>query len=137
MHFLLPNQHRECTTYILELVEKKTPMQVVFQKPKRSTKQNSTFHDNVGILAQHSWYTPYQMKLIIKEGITNAKILEMATKIVTAKWIVITEYKSTADLDTKDFWLLMDYVFQIWATLWLKMNIPDDWLLEYAKEIFT
>ena len=43
-------------------------------------------------------------------------------------------YRSTKDLDTKEFGILMDYVFELWATLWLTMNIPA---VQFANEIFN
>jgi hypothetical protein len=76
------------------------------------------------------------MSAIVKNWITKKGTLKMLYYI-QAKWESVPVETSTADLDTKEFWLLMDYVFQIWATLWLQMKVPDNWLIEFATDLFS
>lgn len=133
MHFNLPNQKEEAIEYIKNTDEN---LVVVIEKPKRSSQQNRTYWSNIEILAKYSWHTNDEMSAIIKNWITNKGTLKMLYYI-QAKWENVPVETSTADLDTKEFWLLMDYVFQIWNTLWLQMKIPSDWLVEYAQDLFS
>lgn len=77
------------------------------------------------------------MKVIIKQSITKAWLLSMVTYFTTKKWDTYPQYVSTADLDTKSFWILMDYTFWLWKVLWCEMNHPEqENIAEYAKELF-
>ena len=120
-------------TIVDYLVELKTPHSVTIEPPKRSNQQNKCLHDNVGIIADHTGYSIEEMKLIIKEWVTKTGKLKMVEEKRTEK-VEFKVYRSTKDLDTKEFGILMDYVFELWATLWLTMNIPA---VQFANEIFN
>ena len=122
---------KEVVDYLTSL---KTPHLVIVEKPRRSTAQNRLFHDNVAIIADTIGYSLEEMKLIIKEWITKANKLKMVEKKETKKGLEYTVYRSSKDLDTKEFTELVEYVFQLWEALWIQMNIPA---LEYADELFS
>lgn len=124
---------KDIIDYISTLSSKKL---VIIQDPKRSLLQNNTYWDNIEILAKHSWYTKEEMSTIIKHSITESGKLKMVEYVTTKKGKTYPIQSSTADLNTKDFWILMDYVFQLWWVLWLQMNIPGD-IVDIAHEIFA
>ena len=110
-----------------------TPHMVIIEKPKRSTAQNRTYWDNVGIIADYTGYTPEEASTIIKHSITQSGKLVMM-KYEETKQGIVQLPKSTADIDTKEFGILLDYVFQMWQAMKLQMN--DPWLLQYAEDLF-
>lgn len=133
MQFSLPSQSQEAIEYIQKNEEK---LVAYFEKPKRSKQQNRTYWNNIDILAKYSWHTNDEMSAIIKNWITKKGNLKMLYYI-QVKWDNVPVETSTADLNTKDFWLLMDYVFQIWNTLGLQMDIPNDDLINFATDLFN
>lgn len=133
MQFSLPSQKQDCINYVDRNEEN---LVAYFEKPKRSKQQNRTYWNNIDILAKYSGHTNDEMSAIIKNWITKKWTLKMLYYI-QVKWENVPVETSTADLNTKDFWLLMDYVFQIGNTLWLQMDIPDNWLIEFATDLFS
>ena len=95
------------------LISCNTPQTVSIKPPKRSTAQNSTLHDNIALLADYAGYTPHQMKLIMKQGITNSEELVMVEDLTTKTGVMVKEYKSSKDLNTKEFTILLEYVFRM------------------------
>ena len=118
------------------LVSLKSPHTVIIRKPNRSLDQNALLHTNLQIIADYTGYTPHECKLIVKEGITKKWKLEMVTSKATSK-LDFRDYKSTKDLTTAEFSTLMDYVFELWETMWLTMKRPDNWLIEFATDLFS
>ena len=131
MQFLLPQHKQDCIEYVEKNEEK---LIAHFETPKRTLPQNKTYWDNIGIIAKHTGYTPEETSTIIKHAITQTGKLEMMKYIETKKGIVQIPI-STKELDTKQFGILLDYIFLTWTTLWLQMN--DPWLIEYATDLFS
>lgn len=123
--------HTQLERYLLELT---TPHLIIIQKPKRTQAQNRCLHDNIQILANHSWYTLGEMKLIMKEQVTKLWKLTMVTHKTTPKGLSFSEYRSTAELDTKELAILMDFIFDVGQALGLKMHDPA---IFWAEKIFT
>ncbi len=140
MHFLLSpgDQKRlnEIVDYAKTLTSKKM---VIFKEPTRSLAQNALFWDNLELIAESSGYTKYQMEAIVKQGITKNQTLNMVDHVTTSKWETFIVYRSTTELSIREFWLLIDYLYQIGALLKLQMVYPDDYkqdIVKVAQEVF-
>ena len=133
MQFSLPSQKQDCINYVDKNEEN---LVAYFEKPTRSKKQNALFHTNIEIIATYTGYTPHKAKLIIKEWITRKWDLEMVIYDKTNK-LDFRDYVSSKDLDTKDFSTLMNYVYEVGEAMWLIMKYPDDWLIEFATDLFS
>lgn len=134
MQFLLPQQIDEAIAYFEKLQREKTKQVVIFETPKRTLPQNKTYWDNIGIIAEYTWCTPEETSTIIKHAITQTGKLEMM-KYKETKMGIVQLPISTKELDTKQFGILLDYVFLTWNSLWLQMN--DPWLIEFATNLFS
>ena len=131
MLFKLPYQSTECKEYIDSL---QWEWVATIEKPKRTPPQNRTYWDNVEILANYIGLTKQAMSNTIKHWITQRWDLKLMNYYNTTQWVV-QDPISTADLDSKEFGILMDYVFQLWHALNLQMHDPN--LLEYANDLFS
>lgn len=136
MQFRL-NKDKKMLPKIVDYLKSLTIDQIVeVRDPNRSRDQNALFWTNVEILANHTGYTKDEMNAIIKKDITQKGLLTMMHTKWTPK-LQVEVYKSTTELTTKEWWILMDYVYKLGQTLDLQMKYADDWLLEHAKQVFN
>jgi hypothetical protein len=77
------------------------------------------------------------MNSIVKHSLTETGKLKMIQYVTTKKGKTYPVETSSADLDTKEFAILMEYIFDLGKTLKLNMCIPGEIdAVELAKEIF-
>lgn len=125
---------QEIIGHLKSLTSKKM---VTIQDPKRSLQQNNTYWQNVEILCKHSGYTKEEMNSIIKHSLTETGKLKMIQYVTTKKGKTYPVETSSADLDTKEFSILMEYIFGLGKALKLNMAIPGEIdTVQLAKEIF-
>lgn len=125
--FQLPSQKQEALEFIDKNEDRLT---MTTRKPNRSLDQNDLWHATLDEMAKSSWYTPDEMKAIIKQSITNAGILTMIETKETIKWMVYSLPRSSAKLKTNEMTLLIDYTLRM-------QEAQQEKLKDYATDLFS
>jgi len=86
-------------TYLKKLIEKKAKIELKEFKPSRSNQANKYFHVCCAILSDYSGYTIDEIKIIIKDQLEFMTYTKNGHKF----------YRSSANLDTDEFTLLVDF----------------------------
>lgn len=125
--FTLPHQKAECITYIENSEEKKI---VSIEKYTRSKEQNAKWHAHLDEMAKASWYTPDEMKAILKQSITNAWLLKMVETKETAKGMPYTLERKSSELKENEMSTLIQYTIDM-------QYAQQEKLKEFATDLFS
>ena len=132
MIFKLNRDKKQLDLIVRYLKELEKDCMVKISDPNRTIDQNNLFHSNIDILANHAGYTKEEMKCVVKKGITQTGKLNMWHR--KEGKLAVDVYKSTADLTTKEWGVLMEYIYQLGSILQLHMIYSD--LVEEARKVF-
>ena len=106
---------------------------VCIDTPTRSKAQNRLYWPTSTILAEYSGYTKDQMNTIIKRSITKSWALQLLIPF-EVQGEMYEEEVSTADLNKKDFWILIDYVYTVGEARNCNMIYPEMiWLEKFFE----
>jgi hypothetical protein len=127
MLFKIPQNKTECIECIHNLQGK---WSVHIRPPNRSLDANALWHATLAEMAKASGYTPDEMKAIIKTSITTSGILTMNEHKVTKTGMEYIQPRSSKDLTTDEFTLLINYTLDMQEAQLKQVR-------EYANNIFN
>lgn len=104
-------------TYFKKLVDKGAKIELKEFNPKRSLSQNNYFHVCCAILSDFSGYTIDEMKIIIKDQLEFMNYTKNGHKF----------YRSSADLNTDEFTLLVDFTRSFGQNHGQYIPTPDEY----------
>lgn len=136
MRYSLKIEHEasQAKTKLDYLISKGVDIELTEKKPIRSISQNSYLHLILSAFGCNFGYTLDEVKLYIFKKEVNAEIFYIGQK---GKLIEVEEWRSTADLDTKEMTTAIERFLNYSAKNGYRLPEPSDlvWIAELKKEV--
>jgi hypothetical protein len=125
---------QKAKVYFAHLIEKKKRIELKVKHPKRSISQNSYLHLILSAFGQNFGYTLAETKQEIFKNLVNLEIFYVGQK---GDLVTISEWKSTADLNTKELTLAIDRFLDYSAKNGYLLPDPSNlvWIEQLEQEI--
>lgn len=125
--------HQKAKDYLNQLIDSGCDFEIKKKLNKRTYSQNNYIHLLFGYFALNTGYTPEEVKQEIFKKIVNPEMFYEGEK-EKMPGIKIEEWRSTADLNTKEMTICIEK-FLDWSASEAEIRLPEPSDLAFLKEI--